>query len=227
MSCTNSRLSIHPKPSPDTLDGPCDIWSRHCRSLGRTPLSDFAFCIQQEQSEGLVLVVNTSIRHNPQRRRLSTMARFAEGLPAHLWIAVFISLSYSCFTGFLRIYPRVGYYGIDDIAIAFAHVSVHPPTSGWNLQFFADLNEPTRRRHLAQLSFFETSKHIQFAGDVMIYYLTQKQVMALAQWACLIVALNNGLGKSEEVIGAEHLTSMSRVSIFNVSRQAKTLLTQS
>lgn len=51
------------------------------------------------------------------------MVRFARGPPAHLWIAVLISLTYSCFTGFLRIYARVGYYGIDDIAIAVAHVS--------------------------------------------------------------------------------------------------------
>jgi hypothetical protein len=42
----------------------------------------------------------------------------------------------------------------------------------------------------------------------------------------LIVALNHGLGKPEEVVGAEHLTSMSRVSLSNVSRQVKTLLTQ-
>lgn len=46
LSCTNSRLFIHPQPSPDTLNGPCDIWSRHCRSPGRTPLSDFAFCFR-------------------------------------------------------------------------------------------------------------------------------------------------------------------------------------
>ncbi|KEQ91015.1 hypothetical protein AUEXF2481DRAFT_521815 [Aureobasidium subglaciale EXF-2481] len=82
------------------------------------------------------------------------MARFAQGTPAHLWIAVLISLSYSCFTWFLRIYARVGYYGIDDIAITVAHVT------------------------------------------------------ALAQWASLMVALNNGLGGPEEAIG--HLTNMSR-----------------
>lgn len=52
------------------------------------------------------------------------MARFAQGLPAHLWIAVLLSLTYSCFTWFLRIYARVGYYGIDDVAITIAHVSV-------------------------------------------------------------------------------------------------------
>ncbi|KAG9858821.1 hypothetical protein KCU98_g9584, partial [Aureobasidium melanogenum] len=84
------------------------------------------------------------------------MARFAQGPPAHLWIAVLLSLTYSCFTWFLRIYARVGYYGIDDVAITVAHVT------------------------------------------------------ALAQWASLIVALNNNLGESEEVIGPEHLKSMSR-----------------
>jgi hypothetical protein len=91
------------------------------------------------------------------------MPRFAQGLPAHLWIAVFISLSYSCFTGFLRIYARVGYYGIDDIAIAIAHVSVLLPTSGWNLQFVVDPDRHNHRRRQAQV-YSETNKNLQFVG---------------------------------------------------------------
>ncbi|TIA21209.1 hypothetical protein D6C80_01878 [Aureobasidium pullulans] len=94
------------------------------------------------------------------------MARFAQGPPAHLWIAVLISLSYSCFTWFLRIYARVGYYGIDDIAITIAHVT------------------------------------------------------ALAQWASLIVALNNGLGEPEAIVGHEHLNSMARVRFLTIEIQA-------
>lgn len=91
------------------------------------------------------------------------MPRFAQGLPAHLWIAVFISLSYSCFTGFLRIYARVGYHGIDDIAIAIAHVSVLPPTSGWDSQFVVD---PDRHNHHPRQAhvYFETNKNLQFVG---------------------------------------------------------------
>ncbi|THZ08944.1 hypothetical protein D6C93_00283 [Aureobasidium pullulans] len=94
------------------------------------------------------------------------MARFAQGPPAHLWIAVLISLSYSCFTWFLRIYARVGYYGIDDIAITIAHVT------------------------------------------------------ALAQWASLIVALNNGLGEPEAIVGHEHLNSMARTRFLTIEIQA-------
>ncbi|KAG9538800.1 hypothetical protein KCU71_g21116, partial [Aureobasidium melanogenum] len=54
------------------------------------------------------------------------MARFAQGPPAHLWIAALLSLTYSCFTWFLRIYARVGYYGIDDVAITVAHEHTCP-----------------------------------------------------------------------------------------------------
>lgn len=83
------------------------------------------------------------------------MARFAHGIPAHLWIAVLISLSYSCFTGFLRIYARVSYYGVDDVAIAVAHVSVQSARlAGTHIL----LRTQRRKRtislcHLAQLSF--------------------------------------------------------------------------
>ena len=41
------------------------------------------------------------------------------------------------------------------------------------------------------------------------------------------MALNNGLGKPEDMVRAEHLASMSRVSLFHVSHQVKALLTQS
>lgn len=124
LSCTNSRLFTHPQPSPDAPRGPCDIWSRHCRSLGCAPFSDFAFSnllrVVGRLASGCQQLNWAYLQH----RHSSIMARFAQGPPAHLWIAVLLSLTYSCFTWFLRIYARVGYYGIDDVAITVAHVSV-------------------------------------------------------------------------------------------------------
>ncbi|KAI4716951.1 hypothetical protein E4T48_06887 [Aureobasidium sp. EXF-10727] len=139
------------------------------------------------------------------------MARFAQGLPAHLWIAVLISLSYSCFTWFLRIYARVGYYGIDDVAITVAHLG---------LAVAADAADPLIA-FVSQDLPFEANNHFQ----VPTYARTQWTVTALAQWVSLIVALNNGLGEPEEVVGPEHLASMSRVSLSIHSVKHK-LLTQ-